>query len=51
MYNWHNRIRYITKTKKLLVVNNYYVPFELIKKVDLENKKIEIEEVSGLLWK
>ena len=34
---------------KLLVVNSSYVPFELIKKVDLENKRIEIEEVLGLL--
>ena len=42
-------IRYLTETKKLLVVDSKYVPFELIKKIDLKNKKIEIEEVSGLL--
>lgn len=42
-------IRYLTETKKLLVVDSKYVPFELIKKIDLNNKKIEIEEVSGLL--
>lgn len=42
-------IKYITNNKKLLVVNSSYVPFELIKKVDLENKRIEIEEVLGLL--
>lgn len=42
-------IRYITKDKKLLVVNSSLVPFELIKKIDLKNKKIIIEEVSGLL--
>lgn len=42
-------IKYLTKNKKLLVINNSYVPFELIKKVDLENKRIEIEEVIGLL--
>ena len=39
----------INKDKKLLVVNSKYIPFELIKKVDLENQKIEIEEVVGLL--
>lgn len=42
-------IRYITKDKKLLTVNSSLVPFELIKKIDLKNKKIIIEEVSGLL--
>ena len=42
-------IRYLTETKKLLVIDSKYVPFELIKKIDLKNKKIEIEEVSGLL--
>ena len=36
-------IRYLTETKKLLVVDSKYVPFELIKKIDLNNKKIEIE--------
>lgn len=42
-------IKYITNNKKLLVVNNSYIPFELIKKVDLENKKIIVEEVLGLI--
>lgn len=42
-------INYINKNKKLLVVNNSYVPFELVKKIDIENKKVEIEEVDGLL--
>ena len=42
-------IAFITKNKKLLVINSHYVPFELIKKVDLKNKKIDIEEVLGLL--
>ena len=42
-------INYIGKNKKLLVVNNSLVPFELIKKVDLENNIVEIEEVIGLL--
>lgn len=44
-----NDIRFITKNKKLLVVNNTYIPFELIKKIDLKSKKIIIEEVKGLL--
>ena len=42
-------IRYIIKNKKLLVINSSLVPFELVKKIDLKNKKIVIEEVSGLL--
>ncbi len=42
-------IIYLEKNKKLLVVNNKYVPFELIKKVNLKEKKIEVEEVLGLL--
>lgn len=42
-------IRYITKDKKLLVINSSLVPFELIKEIDLKNKKIIIEEVIGLL--
>ena len=42
-------ISFITKNKKLLVINSHYVPFELIKKVDLKNKRIDIEEVLGLL--
>ena len=42
-------IAFITKNKKLLVINSHYVPFELIKNVDLKNKRIDIEEVLGLL--
>ena len=42
-------ITFINKDKKLLVINSSYVPFELIKKIDLENKRIDLEEVSGLL--
>ena len=42
-------IVYITNNKKLLVINSHYVPFELIKNVDLKNKRIDIEEVLGLL--
>ena len=42
-------IAFITNNKKLLVINSHYVPFELIKKVDLKNKRIDIEEVLGLL--
>ena len=42
-------ITFINEKKKLLVVGSHYIPFELIKKIDLENKRIEIEEVSGLI--
>ena len=42
--------KYFSKTKKVLVIDGCkMVPFELIKNVDLENKKIEIERVEGLL--
>ena len=42
--------KYFNKNKKILVVDkNKMVPFELIKKIDLDNKKIIIEEVDGLL--
>ena len=39
----------LSKNKKILVVNNKYVPFELIKNIDFDNKKIIIEKVDGLL--
>ncbi len=42
-------ISYLTKNKKLLIINNKLVPFELIKQIDLENKKIILEKVDGLL--
>ena len=42
-------INYLSNNKKLLVVNNKFVPFELIKDIDFNNNKIIIEEVSGLL--
>ncbi len=42
-------INYINNNKKLLVVNQKYIPFELIKEIDFKNKKIIIEEVLGLL--
>ena len=42
-------ISYVTKTKKLLIVDNHYIPYELIKNIDFKSKKIEIEEVSGLI--
>lgn len=44
-----NDINYLTKNKKLLVVNNKLVPFELIIKIDLNDKKIILEDVGGLL--
>ena len=43
-------IVYLNDTKKLIKTESGYIPFELVKKVDLENKKILIEEVDGL-WK
>ena len=43
-------ILYINSAKKLIKVSDGYIPFELVKKVDLENKKILIEDVDGL-WK
>ena len=39
----------LNKDKKLLAINNKYVPLELIKAIDFNNKKIEIMEVDGLL--
>lgn len=39
----------LSKNKKLLVINDKYVPFELIKNIDFKNKKILLEEVDGLL--
>lgn len=39
----------LNKDKKLLAINNKYVPLELIKEIDFNNKKIEIMEVDGLL--
>ena len=42
-------ITYINDTKKLLIVNNNYIPFELVKELNIKNKRIEIEEVDGLV--
>ncbi len=41
-------IAYLNNNKKLLKTSNGYIPFELIKDIDFKNKKILIEEVSGL---
>ncbi len=41
-------IVYLNNNKKLFKVINGYIPFELIKSIDFDNKKIKIEEVSGL---
>ena len=41
-------ILYINDTKKLIKVSDGYIPFELVKNVDLENKKILVEDVNGL---
>lgn len=42
-------IEVLSKNKKLLVLGEHYVPFELIKEIDFKNKKIILEEVEGLL--
>lgn len=44
-----NDIRYLNNDKKLFVVNGKLIPFELIEKIDLINKKIYINYVEGLL--
>ena len=41
-------ILYINDTKKLIKVDNGYIPFELVKNIDLENRKILVEDVDGL---
>ena len=42
-------ITYLNHNKKLLVIGSKYIPFELIKDIDLKNKKIIVEEVLGLI--
>ena len=41
-------IAYLNNEKKLLKTQDGYIPFELIEKIDFNNKKIKIMEVSGL---
>lgn len=41
-------IKYLNNSKKILVVNNKYVPFELVS-VNLTEKRIDVMEVDGLL--
>ena len=41
-------IFYLNDKKKLIKTNVGYIPFELIKNIDLENKRILIEDVEGL---
>ncbi len=41
-------IKYLNNSKKILVVNNKYVPFELVN-VNLDEKRIDVMEVDGLL--
>ena len=41
-------ILYLNEKKKLLDCDGKLIPFELIEKIDLENKKIQIMEVDGL---
>ena len=43
-------ILYVNDKKKLIKTSDGYIPFELVKNVDLENKKILVEDVEGL-WK
>ncbi len=42
-------INYLNKDKKLLMVSGKLVPFELIKEINFDEKKIELERVDGLL--
>lgn len=42
-------VEYLNNNKKLLVVKGKLIPFELVKKVDLENKMIIIEYLEGLI--
>lgn len=42
-------IEYLNKEKVLLKVNDTLVPFELVNKVDMDNKTIILEKVDGLL--
>lgn len=41
-------IVYLNDVKRLIKTNSGYIPFELVKEVDLNNKKIRVEEVDGL---
>ena len=43
-------ILFINDKKKLIQTKEGYIPFELVKNIDLENKRILIEDVDGL-WK
>ena len=43
-----SNIIYINDKKKLIQTDEGYIPFELVKDIDLENKRILIEEVDGL---
>jgi len=43
-----NDIRYINQNKKLLVAGDKLIPYELIEKVDINNKVITIKDVIGL---
>lgn len=41
-------IVYLNDKKKLIKTNDGYIPFELVKDIDLNNKRILVEEVDGL---
>ncbi len=41
-------IIYLNDKKKLIKTMEGYIPFELVKDIDLDNKKIMVEEVDGL---
>ena len=41
-------IYYINDKKKLIETKEGYIPFELVKNIDLDNKRILIENVDGL---
>ena len=41
-------IIYLNNTKKLIKTREGYIPFELVKDIDLDNRRLKIEEVDGL---
>lgn len=41
---------YINENKKLLCIDSKKIPYELVKKVDLDKKCIIIEYIEGVIW-
>lgn len=44
-----SKIRFLNNEKKLIEVNKNLIPFELITKIEINNKKIEIKYLEGLI--